>query len=257
MRAILAVGSTLLFLAGAAVWAQGQGHGQGGGIDPDQLRQMIMRLDTNKDGEIDKAEVPETGLPRFEQMLRVGDANKNGRLERDELQALIERAKAKAKGGGGDKPVEPIAAMDKNGDGKVSREEFTGPAPMFDRVDANKDGFLTPDEVFAALGKAGPKADPTMPPPKPSTGLVPLTDFKGETYQGKQGGLYPGGTNERPSAHEEAGLRLARSIQPLDAKGEPSDLGKIVLLSIGMSNTTQEFSVFKALADASVKKNQK
>jgi hypothetical protein len=171
------------------------------------------------------------------------------------VQALLERAKAKAKGDGGDNPLQRVAAMDKNGDGKVSREEFTGPAALFDRVDSNKDGFLTPDEVRAFVGKAGPKADPTMAPPKPSTGLVPLTELKTGTYQGKPGGLYPGGSNERPSAHEEAGLRLARSIRPLDAKGEPSDQGKIVLLSIGMSNTTQEFSTFKPLADAYPAKN--
>src|SRR5206468_3320186 len=43
-------------------------------------------------------------------------------------------------------------------------------------------------------------------------------------------------------------------IQPLDADGKSSPGGKIVLLSIGMSNTTQEFSRFVQLARADTAK---
>jgi hypothetical protein len=88
-----------------------------------------------------------------------------------------------------------------------------------------------------------------------SSNLVPLTQLGKGTYQGFPGGLYPGGKNERPPDHEAAGLALARQIQPLDAEGRPNAEGKIVLLSVGMSNTTQEFSTFKRLADASPLKN--
>lgn len=35
---------------------------------------------------------------------------------------------------------------DANSDGKVTREEFKGPAPMFDRLDRNRDGSLTADD---------------------------------------------------------------------------------------------------------------
>ena len=35
---------------------------------------------------------------------------------------------------------------DKNGDGKVTRDEFTGPAGLFDRIDANKDGTIDAQE---------------------------------------------------------------------------------------------------------------
>jgi len=36
-----------------------------------------------------------------------------------------------------------------------------------------------------------------------SVGLIPLTDLGAGTYQGFQGGLYPGGTNEPPAAYQQ------------------------------------------------------
>ena len=38
-------------------------------------------------------------------------------------------------------------SMDKNGDKKISRDEFTGGPGNFEKIDLNKDGFLTPAEV--------------------------------------------------------------------------------------------------------------
>ncbi|MBI1851413.1 MAG: hypothetical protein HYR85_13820, partial [Planctomycetes bacterium] len=90
-----------------------------------------------------------------------------------------------------------------------------------------------------------------------SVGFTPLVDLGSGTYHGEEGGLYPGGSNSRPAAHDAAGLARAAAIQPLDSAGAPSANGRIVLLSIGMSNTTQEFSTFKTLADADPDKNPK
>jgi len=78
-----------------------------------------------------------------------------------------------------------------------------------------------------------------------SVGLVPLTDLGEGLYQGYSGGLYPGGLNHRPSTHDAAGLAEAGQVVPRDAAGAPDPQnGAIVLLSIGMSNTSQEFSEF-------------
>jgi hypothetical protein len=85
-------------------------------------------------------------------------------------------------------------------------------------------------------------------PPRPSTGLVPLPDLETGTYQGFEGGLYPGGRNTPPKEHLQEGLRRAKQIQPLDAEGNRSSDGSIVLVSLGMSNTTQEFQAFQKLA---------
>ena len=101
-------------------------------------------------------------------------------------------------------------------------------------------GMRIPD-MKGPGGKAPVKID--------TTGLKPLTEMGAEKYQGFQGGLYPGGKNERPAAHEKAGLAIAGMVQPLNAEGKPDVNGKIVLISVGMSNTTQVFSAFKRLAD--------
>lgn len=90
-----------------------------------------------------------------------------------------------------------------------------------------------------------------------STGMIPLTDLGAGFYQGKQGGLYPNGSNTCPPAHLEAGLQIVNSIGPLKPNGKPKKKGSIVLLSIGMSNTTMEFSTFKPIADVDPDKNPK
>ena len=49
-------------------------------------------------------------------------------------------------------------AADKNGDGKLSREEAAALpriAKHFDEIDANKDGFITPEELKAFHEKHG------------------------------------------------------------------------------------------------------
>ncbi len=70
---------------------------------------------------------------------------------------------------------------------------------------------------------------------------VPLSELGTATYLGFSGGLYPDGSNEPPSDHAAAGVAHARLIQPLDTGGLPNSDGRIAFLSIGMSNTTQEF----------------
>jgi acetyl esterase/lipase len=69
-------------------------------------------------------------------------------------------------GKGGDRPRIPWEAIrrrgDKNNDGKVTREEFAGPPPFFNRLDRNGDSVLTAED-FAEEGMP-PAAPPSAPP---------------------------------------------------------------------------------------------
>ena len=104
--------------------------------------------------------------------------------------------------------------------------------------------------VWAAAAAAGGNCANT------STGVTPLNDLGGALYQGAQGGLYPGGSNQRPAGHNAAGVSIAGSIVPLDTLGvlDPAH-GRIVFISIGMSNAVIEFNAFVLLAAADPLRN--
>ncbi len=88
---------------------------------------------------------------------------------------------------------------------------------------------------------------------KTSVALTPLNDLKG-TYHGYQGGLYPNGRNTPSPKYLAVGQALTKQIVPRDASGAPAPDGRIVLLTVGMSNTTQESQAFVQLANASGRK---
>jgi hypothetical protein len=92
---------------------------------------------------------------------------------------------------------------------------------------------------------------------KSAVGFKPLTEMSAtDKYKGEDGGLYGGGKNEPPPAHQAAAKKETAKIVPLGADGQPSATGKIALVSISMSNATQEFSRFKQIADADRQKSK-
>ena len=54
-------------------------------------------------------------------------------------------------------------------------------------------------------------------------------------------GLYADGFNTPPPDHFAAGLAASARVRPLDRDGRPAGNGKVAMVSIGMSNTTQEY----------------
>lgn len=77
-----------------------------------------------------------------------------------------------------------------------------------------------------------------------SLGNIPLMDLGTGYFMGVQGGLYPGGSNERPASHLTDCIERVSQIQPLNAAGEPDPDGKIVMIGIGASNPMTEFQQF-------------
>jgi putative Ig domain-containing protein/ASPM-SPD-2-Hydin domain-containing protein len=83
--------------------------------------------------------------------------------------------------------------------------------------------------------------------PGTTTPIIPLNDLATGTYQGEEGGLYPNGSNVRPSTHDSDGVAFADAIQPLDVDGNPSPTGKYVMLALGESTALDEFGAFLPL----------
>ena len=83
---------------------------------------------------------------------------------------------------------------------------------------------------------------------KDSTGFVPICDMGATKYKEREGGLYGGGSNTPPKEHAARAKAATEKIAPLDKDGKAASDGKIGLLSIGMSNTTQEYTAFIRVA---------
>ncbi|MEK6644298.1 MAG: hypothetical protein AABZ08_10345 [Planctomycetota bacterium] len=97
--------------------------------------------------------------------------------------------------------------------------------------------FLIPTiSILVASAAWGQPCDPLAP-------QVSLYDLGAGTYKTFQGGLYPGGGNARPVEHDAAGRAIANAIQPINTNGVNDPNGRIVLISIGISNMTHEWRV--------------
>src|SRR5262245_51717876 len=62
----------------------GFGKGFGAGLSVDQIVQRIMAFDKDNDGKVTREELPE----RMQHLLALGDTNKDGALDRDEIRQL-------------------------------------------------------------------------------------------------------------------------------------------------------------------------
>jgi len=146
------------------------GKGAAAGVPQRPLAGLIDRFDKNKDGKVTKDEAPAQAWERLEK----AGAVKNGAVTRESLQALApkmpqqlqkkpeERARpAKPDGspsqrpwGGGQPPNAPqlFERLDKNKDGKLSKDEI--PAPMWERLEkagAVKDGAVSKEGLESSL----------------------------------------------------------------------------------------------------------
>lgn len=123
-----------------------------------------------------------------------------------------------------------------------------------DKLTAEEKTYLDRAKELREKSRAGAAARQRKAPEQ----LTPLCDMTATgQYEGEDGGLYGRGFNTPPDPHAAAAQAQLTRIGPLDAEGKPSGNGKVVFVSISMSNATQEFSFFKRVADANTQKAPK
>lgn len=164
----------------------GPGGPGGGRPNPAEMLERLRQMDRNGDGKISRSEVPDGARERFMPMF--------DRLGKDEL-SLEEIGRFS--GGQRPDPGQMFGQLDKNGDGKISRDELPAEARermarAFDR--AGKDE-LTREEFAAAFRDA---------------------------MQGRPGdGNRPRTTDGQPGGRPGTGpFRAPRFLQKLDADGD-------------------------------------
>ena len=144
MKTVIALTAAGLAAASFLVLAAPQG-----GPHEGRFAERLKAADTNGDGAISRAEA-QAGLPMIARHFDQIDANKDGQITQDELRAFHEQRRVAME----QKRGEHWKKIDTDGDGRISRAEAQANAPRlfehFDAIDANRDGFITPDEMRAA-----------------------------------------------------------------------------------------------------------
>jgi Ca2+-binding EF-hand superfamily protein len=124
----------------------GAGPGRAGPGRPGPGAEVLRRFDKDKDGRVSRDEFPGSD-ERFTEMDKDGD----GCLTEKDFPAPA----APGGGGGAGGPGGPppggglFGALDRDHNGKLSREEFGGSDEEWRRLDKNADGWVTPDEAGA------------------------------------------------------------------------------------------------------------
>ncbi|MDJ0973355.1 MAG: EF-hand domain-containing protein [Planctomycetota bacterium] len=134
-------------------------------LSVEQVRKRFQELDQDADQQL----TAEDGVNA--KLVERMDTDQSGGVSLAEFEAAVtkaqKRAKPAKKGGGAnpDRIKKMLQRFDQDRDGKVSRDEFPGSDDRFDRMDVNKDGFLSdadfadPDEKPADK----PKSDDDTP----------------------------------------------------------------------------------------------
>jgi Ca2+-binding EF-hand superfamily protein len=112
--------------------------------------QMIARLDADKDGKLSFAELRDERLARAAARF---DADLDGKLAEDELERLARAASAAVAARDRGRSAQtrayrvPFSGWDRDDDGRLDKDEFKEARHLFPRIDVDRDGYVTRDEV--------------------------------------------------------------------------------------------------------------
>lgn len=126
----------------------------GGGPGGEDMVARMMSFDKDGDGRLSAAELPE----RMQGMMARADKNKDGFLTKDELTAAPAPGGPRGEGrggprGGGMMRMDPIlSAVDVDQDGTLSAAEIQSAGVAIAKLDKDSDGKLTREEVRPAFG---------------------------------------------------------------------------------------------------------
>lgn len=115
-----------------------------GFVEKDEFKgppQIFDKIDADKDGKITKEEMKQ----HHENKKKEFDTDGDGQLSAQERENMQKKMMGKG-------IEEQFKRKDKNGDGFLDKSEFIGPPQVFDKLDEDKDGKLSMDE----LKKNGP-----------------------------------------------------------------------------------------------------
>ncbi len=125
-----------------------------GGKRGAQMQERLKAADANNDGMISREE--SGALPRIAERFDAIDANRDGQVTTDELRAYHQAHRGENRG-------EMWKRLDGNADGKLSREEVAGHPKLvqeFEAIDADRDGFLSPEELKAVRARHAGRGAP-------------------------------------------------------------------------------------------------
>jgi Ca2+-binding EF-hand superfamily protein len=112
-------------------------------------------MDTNKDGKVSADEHAAASKKMFD----TTDANKDGKVMAAEMDAAHQRVTGKKAGKSDMSSADKIKVIDSDGDGNLTAEEHAaGSRAMFEKMDTNKDGFLSQGELNAGHASMMKKA---------------------------------------------------------------------------------------------------